>query len=70
MCGTPSRWRIEYKHIDGRTLKPIKEGTQQGQVQRVSGYGMNGGDLFIKLFKISPDLTKEQRSCYNEMEKY
>ena len=55
----------EYKHIDGRTLKlKIKEGTQQGQVQRVSGYGMNGGDLFIKLFiKIPQILTKEQRSA-------
>jgi curved DNA-binding protein len=55
----------EYNHIDGRTLKlNIKEGTQQGQVMRVPGYGMNGGDLYIKLFiKIPENLTKEQRSA-------
>lgn len=55
----------EYKHIDGKILKlNIKQGTQQGQVQRVPGYGMNNGDLYIKLFiKIPELLTKEQRSA-------
>ena len=48
-----------------KTLKiNIKEGTQQGQVMRVPGYGMNNGDLYIKLFiKIPENLTKEQRSA-------
>ena len=59
-----TRWRTNTNTLTVEHLNPTKEGTQQGQVQRVSGYGMNGGDLFIKLFiKIPQILTKEQRSA-------
>ena len=56
---------IEYEHIDDRKLKiSITPGTQNGQMFRIPGYGVNGGDLMIKIhIKIPEILTKEQRSA-------
>jgi DnaJ-class molecular chaperone len=56
---------IEYTHIDDRILKvSISPGTQNGQMFRIPGYGINGGDLMIKIhIKIPDNLTKEQKSA-------
>jgi len=55
----------EYTHIDDRILKiSIKEGTQHNQVQRIPGYGLEGGDLFIRLhINIPNNLTEEQKNA-------
>ena len=53
----------EYTHIDDRVVNiKIKEGTQHLQLQRIPGYGLNGGDLLIRLhIKIPESLTSEQK---------
>ncbi len=53
----------EYTHIDGKVLKiSIKEGTQHHTVQRIPGYGLDGGDLFVRLhINIPKNLTDEQK---------
>ena len=55
----------EYTHIDDKVLKiSIKEGTQHHQVQRIPGYGIHGGDLFIRLhINIPKNLTDEQKNA-------
>ena len=55
----------EYTHIDKKVLKiSIKEGTPHQSVQRIPGYGLNGGDLFVRLHIIIPkDLTDEQKNA-------
>tara|TARA_B110001454_G_scaffold213311_1_gene231271 strand:+ start:2427 stop:3251 length:825 start_codon:yes stop_codon:yes gene_type:complete len=55
----------EYTHINNKVLKiSIKEGTPHLSVQRLPGYGLSGGDLYVRLFiNIPKNLTDEQKSA-------
>jgi DnaJ-class molecular chaperone len=62
---------IEYTHVDDRLIKiSIRPGTQNGQMYRLPGYGINNGDLMVRCFiKIPEILTKEQKSVILKWQK-